>query len=128
MEQMRRIQTERAPAAIGPYSQAQVAGGFLFTAGQIALDPATAEIVPGGITEQTERVMQNLAAVLAAGGSSLAAVVKTTVFLADMAEFAAMNEVYGRHFGDHKPARSTVQAAGLPKNVRVEIEAIALAG
>jgi 2-iminobutanoate/2-iminopropanoate deaminase len=128
MAELRRIQTDRAPDAIGPYSQAQVTGGLVFTAGQIALDPATGEVVPGGIAEQTARVMENLTAVLDAAGASLDSVVKTTVFLADMAEFTAMNEVYGRFFGEHKPARSTVQAAGLPKNVRVEIEAIAVAG
>lgn len=122
------VHTDKAPAAIGPYSQAVVSGSFVFTAGQIALDPATMEIVSGDVTAQTERVFHNLAAVLTAAGSSLAKVVRTTVYLADMAEFAAMNEVYARHFGSHKPARSTVQAAGLPKNVRVEIDAIAVRG
>ena len=117
-----------APAAIGPYSQGQVAGGMVFTAGQIPLDPATGELIPGDIAAQTERVMKNVAAVLEAAGASLSTVVKTTVFLRDMNDFAGMNEVYGRHFGEHKPARSTVQAARLPKDVAVEIEAIALVG
>ena len=127
MPELRRVHTEAAPAAIGPYSQALVAGGFVFTAGQIALDPATGQVVEGDVAAQTERVMRNLAAVLQAAGSSLQQVVKTTVFLADMADFAAMNEVYGRHFGEHKPARSTVQAAGLPRGARVEIDVIAVA-
>ena len=121
-----RIQTDQAPAAIGPYSQAIKAGGFVFASGQIPIDPNTGEFVAGGITEQTERVLTNLAAVLEAAGSSLNQVVKTTVFLADMAEFAAMNEVYGKFFGDLPPARATVAAAGLPRNARVEIEAVAL--
>lgn len=120
-----RIQTTGAPAAIGPYSQAIVAGRLVYTAGQIALDPQTMEVVHGGITEQTERVMQNLQAILEAAGASLSTVIKTTVFLADMTEFGAMNEVYGRWFGEHKPARSTVQVARLPRDVRVEIEAVA---
>ena len=128
MSDMKRIETKNAPAAIGPYSQAQVAGGMVFTAGQIPLDPATGELVDGDVAAQTERVMLNIAAVLEAAGSSLGSVVKTTVFLRDMNDFAKMNEVYGRHFGDHKPARSTVQAARLPKDVAVEIDAIALAG
>jgi 2-iminobutanoate/2-iminopropanoate deaminase len=119
------VSTPAAPEAIGPYSQAIIAGELVFTAGQIALDPATMEVVPGGVAEQTERVMRNLAAVLAAAGTDLSRVVKTTVFLADMADFAAMNEVYGRTFGTHRPARSTVAAAGLPRNVRVEIEVVA---
>ena len=119
------ISTPDAPKAIGPYSQGIAMNGFLFTAGQIALDPATMEVVAGGITEQTERVMQNLQNVLAAAGLSLANVVKTTVFLQDMAEFAPMNEVYARFFGPHRPARSTVGVGGLPRGVRVEIEVIA---
>jgi len=123
---MKTIQTESAPAAIGPYSQAQVVNGMVFTAGQIPLDPASMELVQGSVAEQTERVMQNLAAVLEAAGSSLGRVVKTTVFLRDMNDFAEMNEVYGRAFDGHKPARSTVQAARLPKDVAVEIEAIAV--
>jgi 2-iminobutanoate/2-iminopropanoate deaminase len=122
---MQTIATPDAPKAIGPYAQGIVANGFLFTAGQIALDPATMEVVAGGITEQTERVMQNLQNVLAAAGLSFAHVVKTTVFLQDMAEFAAMNEVYARFFGSHRPARSTVAVGGLPRGVRVEIELIA---
>lgn len=123
---MKTIHTDQAPQAIGPYSQAVVAGELVFTAGQIALDPATGEIAATDVAGQTERVLKNLAAVLEAAGSGLSQVVKTTVFLADMADFAAMNEVYARHFGAHKPARSTVQAAGLPKNVRVEIDVIAV--
>ena len=121
-----KIQTEHAPAAIGPYSQAIKAGGFVFASGQIPIDPKTGEFVAGGIGEQTERVLKNLAAVLEAAGSSLDRVVKTTVFLADMKEFAAMNEVYGRFFVGAPPARATVAAAGLPRDARVEIEAIAI--
>jgi 2-iminobutanoate/2-iminopropanoate deaminase len=124
---LRRIQTHGAPQAIGPYSQAVVAGGLVFTAGQIPLDPATGQLAAEDITEQTARVMENLQAILEAAGTSLDTVVKTTVYLADMEEFAAMNEVYGRYFGDHRPARSTVEVARLPKDVRVEIDAIALA-
>jgi 2-iminobutanoate/2-iminopropanoate deaminase len=106
-----------------------VAGGTVYTAGQIALDPATGEVVPGGVAEQTARVLENLRAILAAAGSDLSRVVKTTVFLVDMADFSAMNEVYARAFGDHRPARSTVAVAGLPRGARVEIEAVAsLAG
>lgn len=119
------VQTSGAPAAIGPYSQATITGNLVYTAGQIALDPASMEIVAGGVPEQTERVMRNLAAILEEAGTSLRRVVKTTVFLVDMGDFAAMNEVYARHFGDHRPARSTVAVVGLPKGVRVEIEAIA---
>jgi 2-iminobutanoate/2-iminopropanoate deaminase len=122
---MQVVATGGAPKAIGPYSQGIVAGGLVFTAGQIALDPATGEVVPGGVAEQTARVLENLRAILSAAGSGLDRVVKTTVFLADMADFAAMNEVYAKAFGDHKPARSTVAAAGLPRGVRVEIEAVA---
>ncbi len=122
------VSTPDAPKAIGPYAQAVVAGDLVYTAGQIALDPATMEVVPGGVAEQTERVMRNLAAVLAAAGTDLSRVIKTTVFLADMADFGAMNEVYGRAFGAHRPARSTVAAAGLPRNVRVEIEVVAARG
>ena len=121
-----KIQTEHAPAAIGPYSQAIKAGGFVFASGQIPIDPKTGEFVAGGIAEQTERVLKNLAAVLEAAGSSLDQVVKTTVFLADMKEFGAMNEVYGRFFTGTTPARATVAAAGLPRDARVEIEAIAV--
>ena len=119
------VSTPGAPAAIGPYSQGTITGSLVYTAGQIALDPATMEIVGGGVPEQTDRVMQNLSAILAAAGSDLSRVVKTTVFLVDMADFGAMNEVYARHFGSHRPARSTVAVVGLPKGVRVEIEAIA---
>ena len=119
------VSTGGAPKAIGPYSQGTMAGGFVFTAGQVALDPGTGEVVPGGIAEQTERVMQNLAAILQAAGTGLGQVVKTTVFLTDMADFTAMNEVYARAFGNHRPARSTVAVAGLPKGVKVEIEAVA---
>ena len=123
---MTAIATDAAPKAIGPYSQAIVASGFVYTAGQIAFEPATMEIVGGGIGEQTERVMANIAAILVAAGSDLSKVVKTTVFLVDMADFTAMNEVYARAFGGHKPARSTVAVAALPRGVRVEIEAIAV--
>lgn len=122
------VHTDHAPAAIGPYSQAQVSGGFVFTAGQIALDPATGQVVPGDVAAQTERVLTSLAAILKAAGSDLARVVKTTVFLVDMADFGAMNEVYARHFGEHRPARSTVAVSGLPRGVRVEIEAVARVG
>jgi len=121
-----KIHTEHAPAAIGPYSQAIKTGDFVFASGQIPIDPQTGEFVAGGIREQTERVLKNLAAVLEAAGTSLDQVVKTTVFLADMGEFAAMNEVYGKFFTDVPPARATVAAAGLPRDARVEIEAIAL--
>ncbi len=125
---MKIVSTKQAPAAIGPYSQAIVVGDHVFTAGQIALDPATMQLVPGDVTAQTERVMTNLAAVVEAAGSSLSRVVKTTVYLADMADFPKMNAVYEEHFGSHKPARSTVQAGGLPKNALVEIDAIAVRG
>lgn len=120
------VKTGLAPEAIGPYSQAIKAGGFVFASGQIPLDPETGKFVAGGIAEQTRQVMKNLAAVLKAAGSDLQLVVKTTVFLADMAEFAAMNEVYGTFFSDEPPARATVQAAALPRDARVEIEAVAL--
>ena len=120
------IATDAAPKAIGPYSQGTIANGFIYTAGQIALDPATMEVVPGDVKAQTERVMANLTAVLAAAGSDLSKVVKTTVFLTTMDDFAAMNEVYAKWFGDHRPARSTVAAAGLPRGVRVEIDVVAL--
>ena len=123
---VRIVHTESAPAAIGPYSQAVVAGGFLFTAGQIALDPATGQIVQGDVSAQTERVMSNLAAVLENAGASWSDVVKTTVYLQDMADFPRVNEVYGRVMGDARPARSTVQAAGLPRGVLVEIDVIAI--
>lgn len=120
------VETAEAPGAIGPYSQAIIAGGVVYTSGQIPLDPRTGEFVSGGIAEQTEQVLQNLSALLRAAGSDLESVVKTTVFLAEMSDFAAMNEVYGRYFSHNAPARSTVQAAGLPRGARVEIEAVAL--
>ena len=123
-----RVQTDSAPKAIGPYSQAIKANGLVFASGQIPLDPATMQIVEGGIREQTERVMNNLSAVLQAAGSSLDRVVKTTVFLVDLADFADMNETYGRFFGEAPPARSTVQVSRLPRDVRIEIDLIALAG
>jgi 2-iminobutanoate/2-iminopropanoate deaminase len=125
---MQTVHTDRAPAAIGPYSQAMIHDGLVFTAGQIALVPETGEVAADDIVGQTDQVLRNLAAVLEAAGSGLAQVLKTTVFLADMGEFGAMNKVYAEHFGDHKPARSAVQAAGLPKGVRVEIEAVAVCG
>jgi 2-iminobutanoate/2-iminopropanoate deaminase len=123
---MQVVATDRAPKAIGPYSQAIITDQLIFTAGQIGLDPQSMEIVAGGIGEQTDRVLKNLTAVLESAGSELSRVVKTTVFLVDMADFAAMNEVYQRHFGTHKPARSTVAVAQLPKGSRVEIEAVAV--
>jgi 2-iminobutanoate/2-iminopropanoate deaminase len=119
------VSTADAPKAIGPYSQAIVSGQMVYTAGQVALDPATMELVSGGVAEQTDRVLTNLRAVLAAAGTGLDRVIKTTVFLVDMADFAAMNEVYARHFGTHRPARSTVAVAGLPKGARVEIDVVA---
>jgi 2-iminobutanoate/2-iminopropanoate deaminase len=121
------ISTTAAPAAIGPYTQAIQAGGFLFLSGQIPLDPASGQIVEGDIEAQTERVIQNLTAVLAAAGAGLDSVVKTTVFLKDMNDFARMNAVYAKHFLAPAPARSTVEAARLPRDVRVEIDVIALA-
>lgn len=121
------IQTDRAPQAIGPYSQAVKANGLIFASGQIPTDPQTGQFVTGGIAEQTQQVLTNLAAVLEAAGSDLSKVVKTTVFLLDMEEFGAMNEVYGKFFGEAHPARATVQAARLPRDARVEIEVIALA-
>jgi 2-iminobutanoate/2-iminopropanoate deaminase len=121
------ISTENAPGAIGPYSQAIKAGGLVFCSGQIPIDPATGEFVSTEVSEQTEQVLKNLSEVLRAAGSDLGSVVKTTVFLADMEDFAEMNEVYARFFSDNKPARATVQAARLPKDARVEIECIALA-
>jgi 2-iminobutanoate/2-iminopropanoate deaminase len=121
------VATDEAPRAIGPYSQAVRAGNLVFTAGQIPLDPATMTLVNGDITTQTERVMQNLGAVLAAAGSSFAQVVKTTCFLADLNDFPAFNEVYARSFGESPPARSTVQVARLPVGALVEVECVALA-
>ena len=120
------VKTDAAPGALGPYSQAIVAGGVVYCAGQIPLDPATGQIVSGGIAQQTEQVLKNLGAVLEASGSGLDRAVKTTVFLKDMNDFAAMNEVYGKHFGAMPPARSTVEVARLPRDVRVEIEVVAL--
>jgi 2-iminobutanoate/2-iminopropanoate deaminase len=122
------VSTPKAPAAIGPYSQGVRIGGFLFTAGQIALDPATMKVVDGSVADQTRRVLENLKAIVEAGGSSLESVVKTTVFLRDMKDFPAMNEVYASFFPDPGPARSTVQVSGLPLGVLVEIDAVAAHG
>ncbi len=121
------IATDQAPQAIGPYSQAIRAQGLIFTSGQIALDPATAQIVLGDVSAQTDRVLKNLAAILQASGSTLEKVLRCTVFLKNMGDFAAMNEVYGRYFKHEPPARSTVEVARLPKDVLVEIDVIALA-
>ena len=120
------VSTENAPGAIGPYSQAIKAGGMVFCSGQIPIDPATGEFVSDVVGEQTEQVLKNLSEVLKASGASLDSVVKTTVFLADMNDFAEMNEVYGRYFSDNKPARATVQAARLPRDAKVEIDCIAV--
>ena len=128
MPQLTTIHTDNAPGALGPYSQAIVTDGWVFASGQIAIDPATGDLVDGGVAEQADRVLRNLAAVLAAAGGSLQTVVKTTVFLSDMALFAEMNEVYARHFGDHRPARATVGVGGLPRGVDVEIEMVARVG
>ena len=125
MNDFKFIHTPMAPAAIGPYSQAVVAGEWVFASGQIPVDPATGEVIDGGIAEQTDRVMENLVAVLREAGLTLDHIVKTTVYLADMGTFGEMNEVYAAHFGDHRPARATVQAGALPKNVGVEIDVIA---
>jgi len=122
------VSTPHAPGAIGPYTQGIRAGDYLFLSGQIALDPATGQVVDGGIVGQTTQVMKNLGAVLSAAGASYAQVAKTTVYLADMADFAAMNEVYGRYFAAPAPARATIQAAGLPRGVRVEIDLVAYLG
>jgi 2-iminobutanoate/2-iminopropanoate deaminase len=122
------IETDGAPAAIGPYSQAIKGGGLVFTAGQIGIDPATGDLVPGGVASQAERAMRNLAAVLDAAGSSFDRVVKVTIFLADMADYTAVNEVYGRQLPPPYPARSAVAVRGLPKGALVEIECVALAG
>jgi len=121
------VQTKGAPGAIGPYSQAVVAGGFVFVSGQIPLDPATGQVVTGPIGAQTERVLANIAAILEAAGSRLDRVVRATVFLTDLGDFAAMNEAYARAFEDHRPSRSTVQVAALPKGAAVEIDVIARA-
>jgi 2-iminobutanoate/2-iminopropanoate deaminase len=120
-----RIETQAAPAAIGPYSQGIVAGGFLFTAGQIALDPATGKIVDGGIVGQTTRVLTNLREVLTAAGATWADVVRSTVYLVDLADFPTVNEIYGKHFGTARPARSTVQVEALPRGGLIEIDLIA---
>jgi 2-iminobutanoate/2-iminopropanoate deaminase len=122
------VHTDSAPAAIGPYSQGVITGNLLFTAGQIAIDPATGQVVAGDVTAQTERVIRNLTAVLASAGATWADVVKTTVYLQDMADFPKVNDVYGRMIGDARPARSTVQVAGLPRGVLVEIDAVATVG
>ncbi len=124
---MKTVQTKGAPGAIGPYSQAVVAGGFVFVSGQIPLDPATGQVVTGPIGAQTERVLANIAAILEAAGSRLDRVVRATVFLTDLGDFAAMNEAYARAFEDHRPSRSTVQVAALPKGAAVEIDVIARA-
>ena len=128
MAEIRTIQTDKAPAAIGPYSQAKVVGNMVYTAGQIPLDPVSMELVGSNVQEQTEQVFKNLQAGLEAAGTSLGNVVKATGFLKDMNDFGPMNEVYARYLGENKPARSTVQAARLPKDVLVEIEAIAIVG
>ena len=125
MSELRTIAVDDAPKAIGPYSQGIAAGGFLFTAGQVPLDPATMKLVSGTIAEETGRVFDNLEAILAGAGCTLADAVKTTVFLTDMANFAEMNGAYAARFGDHRPARSTVQVAALPAGARVEIEVVA---
>ena len=122
---IRSLQTDKAPAAIGPYAQAVVASGLLFTAGQIALDPASMQVVEGDVAVQTEQVLRNLGAVLASAGATWTDVVKSTVYLTDMRDFPRMNEVYARAMGDARPARSTVQVSGLPRGVLVEIDLIA---
>ena len=122
---MEHVKTDKAPAAIGPYAQGVIANGFLFSAGQIPLDPATGQMVDGDITKQTERVMENLGAVLAAAGLGWGDVVRTTVFLHDMAHFPTVNEIYGRLIGEARPARSTVQVTALPRGALVEIDLIA---
>jgi 2-iminobutanoate/2-iminopropanoate deaminase len=126
--ELKTIATDRAPQAIGPYSQAVSIGGVMYLSGQVALDPASGELVGGAIEEQAARALENLGAVLAAAGSGFDRVLKTTVYLVDMKEFAAMNAVYARYFGDSRPARTTVQVSGLPKGARVEVDAIALVG
>jgi 2-iminobutanoate/2-iminopropanoate deaminase len=125
-QELRSVNTDKAPKAIGPYSQAIVSGDLIFCAGQVALDPKSGELVSGDIREQTRRVLDNLAAVLEAAGAGMDRVTKTTVFLTDFAEFAAMNEVYAEKFGAHRPARSTVQISTLPRGARIEIECIAM--
>ena len=128
MPEIAAVHTDHAPEALGPYSQAIVTGGWIFASGQIPIDPETGSLVKGEVQDQTDRVLRNLAAVLAAAGGSLRTVVKTTVYLSDMALFADMNTVYARHFGDHRPARATVGVGGLPKGVDVEIEVVAKVG
>jgi 2-iminobutanoate/2-iminopropanoate deaminase len=125
MPELKRVHTDHAPAAIGPYSQAIVSDGWVFCSGQIPLDPETGELLTGSVAEQTDLCLSNLARVLEAAGSSMKSVVKTTVFLSDMHTFAEMNEVYAKHFGDHRPARAAVQAGALPKFCDVEIECVA---
>jgi 2-iminobutanoate/2-iminopropanoate deaminase len=125
MSEKRTVSTREAPAAIGPYAQAVEAGGFVFLSGQIPLDPVTGELVSGSIQEETRRVMENLKAVLAAAGLSFADVVKTTIYVTDIGDFAAVNEVYGSYFKEEPPARATVQVAALPKGARVEMDAVA---
>lgn len=122
---MRTISTDRAPKAIGPYSQGIAASGFLFLSGQVPLDPGTGQLVQGTVQEEVTRVLENLKGVLEAAGSGLQGVVRTTVYLTSLEDFTAMNEVYARYFGEHRPARSTVQVAALPRGARVEIDAIA---
>ena len=122
---LKTISSDQAPAAIGPYSQAVCAGNMIFCSGQIALDPSTGEMVQGDVVMQTERVMANIAAVLSASGAGFDNVVKTTIFLVEMGDFAAVNEVYGRYFSNHKPARSTVAVKSLPRGALVEIETVA---
>jgi 2-iminobutanoate/2-iminopropanoate deaminase len=126
MAELRNVTSEKAPKALGPYSQAIVTGDLVFCAGQVGLDPATGQVVSGDIREQTNRCLDNLAAVLDAAGSSLDRVTKTTVFLTDLAEFTAMNEAYAEKFAGHKPARSTIGIAALPRGARIEIECIAI--
>ena len=124
--ELQRITAQEAPKAVGPYSHAMVANDLVFCSGQVPLDPATGELVTGDIAAQTERILDNLAAVLAAAGSSLDRVIKTTVFLADFNDFAAMNDAYAERFGEHRPARSTVGVGALPRGARIEIECVAL--
>ena len=125
MAQIAAVHTDDAPGALGPYSQAIVTDGWIFASGQIAIDPATGSLVEGDVRVQSEQVLRNLKAVLQAAGGSLQTVVKTTVYLSDMSLFADMNAVYAMHFGDHRPARATVAAGGLPRGVDVEIEVVA---
>jgi 2-iminobutanoate/2-iminopropanoate deaminase len=122
------VSTETAPKALGPYSQAIRAGQFLFVSGQVPIDPATGELVPGDIADQTTRALRNIGEILAAGGASFQQVVRTTVYLADLADFAVMNEVYATFFSPPQPARSTVQAARLPRNARIEVDVVAFLG